>query len=155
MDAYAIFKSAQKMRVSDGAIVPLLSDCELESRLLVLVWPQLGDFDTLEYAWWLQREAFRIQRQGLVIRAVGIGSRASGQRFCDYTGFPADYLFVDPKAELHQKLNLRPGLSLKLPSLSSTQNAWLNLMLMCAGIGSLGTIAEVFRGYWGDREAPS
>ncbi len=154
MDAYAIFKQAQYQRVSDGAIVPLLSDCELESRLLVLVWPQLGDFDTLEYAWWLQREALRIQRQGLVIRAVGIGSRASGQRFCDYTGFPADYLFVDPKAELHQKLNLRPGLSLKLPSLSSAQNAWLNLMLMCAGIGSPGTIAEVFRGYWGDQEAP-
>ena len=80
MDAYAIFKQAEKMRVSDGAIVPLLSDCQLESRLLVLVWPQLGDFDTLEYAWWLQREALRIQRQGLVIRAVGIGSRASGQQ---------------------------------------------------------------------------
>jgi hypothetical protein len=154
MDAYAIFKQAQKMRVSDGAIVPLLSNCELSKRLLVLVWPQLGDFDTLEYAWWLQREAFRIQRQGLVIRAVGIGDQASGQRFCDYTGFPASCLFVDPKAELHQKLNLYPGLSLKLKSLSTAQNAWINLMLMCAGIGSPGTMKEVFRGYRGDRFAP-
>ncbi|HEY9608400.1 peroxiredoxin-like family protein [Allocoleopsis sp.] len=154
MDAYVIFKQAQKMRVSDGAIVPLLSPCELERRLLVLVWPQLGDFDTLEYAWWLQREALRIQRQGLVIRAVGIGDRASGQRFCEYTGFPSDCLFVDPKAELHQKLNLYPGLSLKLPSLSTAQNAWINLMLMCAGIASPGTLAEVFRGYLGDRKAP-
>ena len=25
---------------------------------------------------------------------------------------------------------------------------------MCAGIGSPGTLAEVFRGYWGDRRAP-
>ena len=154
MDAFAIFQPAQKMRVSDGAIVPLTDNCELESRLLVLVWPQLGDFDTLEYAWWLQREALRIQRQGLVIRAVGIGDRASGQKFCDYTGFPASCLFVDPKAELHQLLGLYPGLSLKIPSLSTAQNAWLNLMLMCAGIGSPGTIAEVFRGYRGDRKAP-
>ncbi len=154
MDAYAIFKQAQKMRVSDGAIVPLLSNCELERRLLVLVWPQLGDFDTLEYAWWLQREALRIQRQGLVMRAVGIGSRASGQKFCNYTGFPADCLFVDPKAELHRKLDLYPGLSLKISSLSTAQNAWINLMLMCAGIGSPGTLAEVFRGYRGDRQAP-
>lgn len=154
MDAYAIFKQAQKMRVSDGAIVPLLSHCELCTRLLVLVWPQLGDFDTLEYAWWLQREAFRMQKQGLVIRAVGIGDRASGQQFCDYTGFPPDCLFIDPKAELHQKLNLYPGLSLKLKSLSTAQNAWINLMLMCAGIGSPGTLAEVFRGYRGDRKAP-
>lgn len=142
------------MRVSDGAIVPLLSHCELCTRLLVLVWPQLGDFDTLEYAWWLQREAFRMQKQGLVIRAVGIGDRASGQQFCDYTGFPPDCLFIDPKAELHQKLNLYPGLSLKLKSLSTAQNAWINLMLMCAGIGSPGTLAEVFRGYRGDRKAP-
>jgi hypothetical protein len=27
-------------------------------------------------------------------------------------------------------------------------------MLMCAGIGSPGTLAEVFRGYKGDRQAP-
>ncbi|MEW6491610.1 MAG: peroxiredoxin-like family protein [Cyanobacteriota bacterium] len=154
MDANTIFKQAQYQRVSDGAIVPLLSNCELFTRLLVLVWPQLGDFDTLEYAWWLQREAERIQRQGLVIRAVAIGDRASGQRFCNYTGFSADCLFVDPKAELHRKLDLYPGLSLKIPSLSAAQNAWINLMLMCAGIGSPGTLAEVLRGYWGDRQAP-
>lgn len=154
MDAHAIFKQAQYQRVSDGAIVPVLGNEKLYTRLLVLVWPQLGDFDTLEYAWWLQREAERIQRQGLVIRAVGIGDRTSGQQFCDYTGFPADCLFVDPKAELHHKLALYPGLSLKLPSFSMAQNAWINLILMCAGIGSPGTLAEVFRGYLGDRKAP-
>jgi hypothetical protein len=30
----------------------------------------------------------------------------------------------------------------------------LNLMVMCAGIGSPGTLKEVFRGYKGDRQAP-
>ncbi|HEY9647660.1 MAG TPA: AhpC/TSA family protein, partial [Chroococcidiopsis sp.] len=61
---------------------------------------------------------------------------------------------VDPTAELHRQLGLYPGLGLKLPALSASQSAWLNLMLMCAGLGSPGTLAEVFRGYRGDRRAP-
>jgi hypothetical protein len=153
MDVYTIIKQTQRQRVSDGAIAPILSGCETD-KLLVLVWPQLGDFDSLEYAWWLQREANQLQAQNIAIRGVGIGDRASGEKFCNFTGFPADWLFVDPIAELHRQLNLYAGLSLKVPSLSSAQNAWLNLMLMCAGIGSPGTLAEVFRGYRGDRQAP-
>lgn len=153
MDVYTIIKQTQRQRVSDGAIAPILSGCDA-TKLLVLVWPQLGDFDSLEYAWWLQRESEKLQAQGIAVRAVGIGDRASGQKFCDYTGFSADGLFVDSTAELHRQLNLYAGLSLKVPRLSSGQNAWLNLMLMCAGIGSPGTLSEVFRGYRGDRQAP-
>lgn len=37
---------------------------------------------------------------------------------------------------------------------SDRVNGWLNLLLMCAGIGSPGTLKEVFRGYLGDRAAP-
>jgi hypothetical protein len=157
MSLYALLSQTERQRVSDGAIVPILSGCEAgyeAGRQLVLILPQLGDFDSLEYAWWLQREAECLQTEGIAIRAVGIGDRSSGQRFCTYTGFPADCLFVDPAAELHQKLDLYPGLALKLPGLSAAQNAWLNLLLMCAGIGSPGTLAEVFRGYRGDRQAP-
>jgi hypothetical protein len=153
-DYYPILQQTQRQRVSDGAFLPILNGCESATRLLVLIWPQLGDFDSLEYAWWLQRESKRLIEEGVAIRAVGIGDRASGEQFCDYTQLPADWLFVDPGAALHASLNLYRGFSLKVPGLSSAQNAWLNLMLMCAGIGSPGTLAEVFRGYKGDRLAP-
>ena len=154
MSTYNLLSQTERQRVSDGAVVSILSGCESSPRKLVLILPQLGDFDSLEYAWWLRRDADRLQSQNIAIRAVGIGDRTSGQKFCDFTGFPPDCLFVDPTAQLHQTLNLYSGLSLKLPGLSSGANAWLNLMLMCAGIGSPGTLAEVFRGYKGDKKAP-
>ncbi|MBD0334338.1 MAG: AhpC/TSA family protein [Cyanobacteria bacterium Co-bin13] len=154
MSVYDILSQSQRQRVSDGATLPILKGCETAPHQLVLVWSQLGDFDSLEYAWWLQRELPRLKDKGIAVRAIGIGDRTAGEQFCAYTGFPADWLFVDPQADLHRQLELYPGLALKLPGLKSGQNAWLNLMLMCAGIGSPGTLAEVFRGYTGDRKAP-
>lgn len=154
MDTYAIFEQTQSQRVSDGAMMPLLTDCEQASLKLILVWPQLGDFDSLEYAWWLQRQAEQIRAKNVQIRAVGIGDRNSGEKFCDFTGFPPEHLFVDPTGQLHQQLDLYPGLTWKVPFFSPVQNSYLNLLLMCAGIGSPGTLAEVFRGYRGDRTAP-
>ncbi|MEE3719562.1 peroxiredoxin-like family protein [Tumidithrix elongata RA019] len=151
---YEILSQTQRQRVSDGAIAPILKGSESANRILVLLWSQLGDFDSLEYAWWVQREIEYMQTQGISICAVGIGDRNSGQSFCNYTGFKQEYLYVDPTGALHREIELYAGLSLKLPGFSAAQNAWLNLLLMCAGIGSPGTLAEVLRGYRGDRLAP-
>ncbi|WP_392482367.1 peroxiredoxin-like family protein [Nostoc sp. C110] len=154
MNPYAILNQTKLQRVSDGITRPLLENCGTASHILILVWPQLGDFDSLEYAWWLQREAKKLPPEKLAIRAVGIGDRTSGTKFCEYTGFPAENLFVEPNAELHQQLKLYSGLNLPVPGISPTQKAWLNLLFMCAGFGSPGTLREVFRGYRGDRQAP-
>ncbi len=153
-DIYSILTQSQRLRVSDGEIKPVLDGCSNASQLLVLIWSQLGDFDNLEYAWWLRREQEKLSSKGITIRAIGIGDRNSGIKFCEYTKFPTEWLFVDATAEIHTLLGLYRGLYIQLPMLSSSQKAWLNLMLMCAGIGSPGTLKEVFRGYKGDRKAP-
>lgn len=154
MNVYQYLCETARTRVSDGAQTPILTRSETARRVLVVVWPQLGDFDSLEYAWWLRRDWARLQAEGIAVRAVGIGDRPSGQKFADFTEFPADCLWVDPTAALHQELNLYSGLTWHWPVLKSGQAAWLNLMLMCAGIASPGTLREVLRGYTGDRTAP-
>jgi hypothetical protein len=154
MNVYHILNQTQRLRISDGKITSILTACEFATRLMVVIFPQLGDFDSLEYAWWLQRESSQLQAQQIEIRAVGIGDLNSGLKFCEYTGFPPKSLFVDSKAELHRQLELYQGLSWNFPLLSPSQKAWINLMLMCAGIGSKGTLAEVLRGYLGDKKAP-
>ena len=154
MDAYSALSQAHLPRVSDGQTSSLFESCPSSKRTLVLAWPQLGDFDTLEYAWWVQHDCTKLERLGIEVRAVGIGDHPAGQKFCAYTGFPSEHLYVDPTASLHNQLDLYKGLSLNLPGLNTRQNGYLNLLLMCAGIGSPGTLREVLRGYTGDRSAP-
>ncbi|WP_216900204.1 AhpC/TSA family protein [Synechococcus sp. CCY 9618] len=116
-------------------------------RRLVVLLGQLGDFDSLEYAQALVPALPRLAAADIGVLAIAIGDQAGRERFCGFTGFPVGRLEVRPDAELHRSLGLYPGLEL-LPG------PWPNLLLMCAGIGSPGTLAEVLRGYTGDRRAP-
>ncbi len=116
-------------------------------RRLVLLLPQLGDFDSLEYAQALAAALPRLRDAGIAVLAIGIGEEEGRQRFCAFTGFPPDRLLVDPDPELHRALGLYEGLR-------QFGGPWPNLMLMCAGLGSPGTLNEVLRGYTGDRSAP-
>jgi hypothetical protein len=115
-------------------------------RRLVVVMGQLGDFDSLEYAQALAAALPRLQAAGIGLLAIAIGNDAGAERFCAYTGLPRHCLTVDRGPELHRALGLYAGLRANGP--------WPSLLLMCAGIGSPGTLAEVLRGYSGDRKAP-
>ena len=116
-------------------------------RRLVLLLSQLGDFDSLEYAQALVPVLPGLAEAGITIQAIGIGDDAGADRFCQFTGFPRDRLLADAEPQLHQALGLYAGLQL-------AGGPWPGLLLMCAGIGSPGTLTEVLRGYSGDRSAP-
>jgi hypothetical protein len=118
-----------------------------EGRRLVLLLTQLGDFDSMEYAQALVPVLPQLEAAGIRTRAIAIGDATGADRFCTYTGFPRQALEVDSAPLLHRELALYEGL--KTPG-----GPWPGLLLMCAGIGSPGTLAEVFRGYRGDRNAP-
>ncbi len=124
-----------------------LDGMESGRRRLVLLFPQLGDFDSIEYAQALVAAWAQLEAAGIPVLAIGIGDEAGRQRFCAFTGFPSERLQVDAEPQLHRALGLYKGLR-------QIGGPWPNLLLMCAGIGSPGTLAEVLRGYTGDRSAP-
>ncbi len=117
-------------------------------RRLVVVWGQLGDFDSVEYAQALVPVLPQLAQGGIGLHAFAIVNAAGRERFCHYTGFPPERLTVLPDNHLHRALDLYGGLA-------TAAGPWPNLLLMCAGIGSPGTLAEVLRGYTGDRRAPA
>ncbi len=116
-------------------------------RRLVLLLSQLGDFDSLEYAQALGPVLPQLEAAGIGVLAIGIGDEAGRERFCAFTGFPLERLLVESEAQLHHDLGLYEGLK-------QAGGPWPNLLMMCAGLGSPGTLAEVVRGYTGDRSAP-
>jgi hypothetical protein len=116
-------------------------------RRLVVLMGQLGDFDSLEYAQALAAALPQLQAAGIALLVIAIGNDAGAERFCTYTGLPRPCLQMDGEPDLHRALGLYEGLQ-------SPGGPWPALLLMCAGIGSPGTLAEVLRGYTGDRQAP-
>jgi hypothetical protein len=116
-------------------------------RRLVVLLSQLGDFDSLEYAQALAGALPLLEKAEIRPLAIGIGEEAGADRFCAFTGLPRELLRVEATPRLHQALGLNPGLQ-------TPGGAWPALLLMCAGVGSPGTLAEVLRGYTGDRSAP-
>ena len=115
-------------------------------RRLVIVMGQLGDFDSMEYAQALVPRLSELEQAGIALQAIAIGDQSGADRFCGFTGFPRQALEVDSSSALHEALGLYAGL--KLPG-----GPWPGFLLMCAGIGSPGTLQEVLRGYTGDRRA--
>ncbi|MFM7087364.1 MAG: AhpC/TSA family protein [Cyanobium sp.] len=125
-----------------------LPDAAAGRRRLVVLLSQLGDFDSLEYAQALVEALPALKQAGIALQAIAIGDGPGRERFCRFTGLPRECLEVVATPALHRALGLYPGLQ-------TVGGPWPGLLLMCAGIGSPGTLAEVLRGYLGDRRAPA
>lgn len=99
--------------------------------------PHLGDFDSLEEA-----EAWsRLQAAGMGLLAIGCGAEAGAGRFCAHTACRG-CREVDAAPERHRALERCSGLA-------HCAGTWPSLLLLCLGLGSPGTLAEVLRAYTG------
>ena len=116
-----------------------------KKRLIVLL-GSFADFDSFEYAQQLSAQSKKLKMYSIDLVMIGIGSDKSKKLFCKYNKIDSTNVFAVRNAELHEKLKLNAGLDLPLPTI-------INLIVMCAGINSRGTIKEVLRGYIGDKKS--
>jgi hypothetical protein len=147
--------------------------------VMVIVMPQLGDFDSAEYAELLSYIQNDLEKNKIALRIIGLGDANSAEKFASFSGLSLDSIRVDPTGNIHNVLNLHrgpnwdvpgfvPGFVLEWfadycsakPSSDGSRDAkaitrsWLNYMAMCAGISAPDTLPEIIRGYIGDKGAP-
>ena len=76
------------------------------AKRLVLLFTQLGDFDSMEYAQALVPALSRLEQAGIKTLGIAIGDQAGADRFCVFTGFPRSQLRVVADADLHRSVGL-------------------------------------------------
>ena len=113
---------------------------------LIVLFGLLGDFDSFEYAINLKNFIDNQQDKNLDIFVIAIGNQVGKEKFCNFTGFPADNLIVVSDNKIHNDLEVSKGLDIGF-------GGWINMLLMLSGVNSFKTIKEVIRGYTGDRKA--
>ncbi len=114
-------------------------------RLIVFL-GSFADFDSFEYCQQLSAKSKLLDKNSVDLIVIGIGNQKSKDYFCDFNKIDIKNVFSITNDDLHNQLNFNSGLALPLPAI-------LNLLIMCTGVSSRGTIKEVIRGYLGDRKA--
>ncbi len=116
-------------------------------KLIVLI-GSFADFDSFEYSQQLSANSNKLAMNLVDFILIGIGSERSKEFFCQFNNIDIKNVIAVRNADLHKKLNLNAGFVSPMPAI-------INLLVMCAGISSKGTINEVLRGYLGDKNAKS
>ena len=115
-------------------------------KLLIVLLGSFADFDSFEYCKQLSAQSKRLAKTSCDFIIIGIGNENSKEYFCRFNKIDVQKVLAVSNADLHEKLNLNPGFVSPFPAI-------INLLIMCMGINSKGTIKEVIRGYLGDKNA--
>ena len=159
VEALEALGGVEVIRASDG-VATAVNDGVIPSRgrVLACFLTQFGDFDSWELAQTLVDDIERLKAEGVTLVAIGIGSVEAARSFAKRTRFPLENLYADPEARTHAALGFAPGLGRKggafewIEDKAPFVNGYAKLLLMCAGIGSPGTLPAVFGGYFGSKD---
>ena len=119
-----------------------------QRKCLIVLLGSFADFDSFEYAQQLSAQSNKLANHSVDLILIGIGSEKSKEAFCKFNQIDIQNVIAVSNSHLHKKLKLNAGLVSPMPAI-------INLLIMCAGINSKGTIKEVLRGYFGDENGKS
>jgi|APGre2960657444_1045066.scaffolds.fasta_scaffold02532_1 hypothetical protein len=151
----SVLSSLRVVSVSSGEAVPASSLVSSTSITLLPFLTNCADFDSFELASQLVDYLPALDAAGVRLSCVCIGSCEAALAFSRFTNFPAERLWADERALCYDALGFAPGAGRpggEAPFLANASGL-TKLMAMCAGLGSPGTLPEVFRGYLGDKSA--
>ena len=158
VDALEALREVKIARAVDGVEVDAVGDAVArEGRVAALFLTQFGDFDSWELAQRLVDDLDAMKRAGVRVVAIGIGSADAAREFSKRTRFPLENLYADEGGKCHEALGFAPGLGRAggdfawMEDKTPFVNGYAKLLLMCAGIGSPGTLPAVFGGYFGSK----
>ena len=175
---YQCFQTQPVIDPGTGKSASVLEGTNESSKKLVVVLPQLGEFDSSEFCEFLVAAQPKLKENNIDLRVVGIGNTKAAAEFTEFSKLPQDVLRIDPYGKLHEALELNAGPNWDVPDgisdnvltfalnqlpggapkedakLRPVARSWLNYLAMCAGLGAPGTLREILRGYLGDKSAP-
>ncbi len=149
MPELAALAGCTVVSVSSGEAVAASSLVAPTGTTLLPFLTHTADFDSWELSSKLVDYLPALDAAGVRVACVCIGSRDAAKAFAAFTRFPEDRLYADAPAACYAALRFAPGAGRPggpAPFLAPA-SGMAKLMAMCAGIGSPGTLPEVFRGY--------
>ena len=150
MSPLAMTQGISVMQSSSGQ-QSTLSELTSGKKSLLVFLTHLGDLSSWELAQKLRYYLPQISSANIELFAVAPGATMEhAAEFCLKTGLPIDNLYIDFEAKSYEAMNFEKGF---MPD--AKISPYLKLLPMLMGIQSEGTIAEVLRGYVGDKTAPS
>lgn len=84
-------------------------------KSLVVLLPQLGEFDSAEYVEFLTAAQPSLEENDIDLRIIGIGDTTAAASFMKFTNLSPENLYIDPNGELHKELELACGPELSVP----------------------------------------
>jgi hypothetical protein len=88
---------------------------ENKRKSLVVLLPQLGEFDSAEYVEFLTAAQPSLEQNSIDLRIIGIGDTTTASNFMKFTNLSPQNLYIDPNGDLHKELELNCGPRFGIP----------------------------------------